>query len=69
MKRSTMTLKEWEEHLNMSEIEALKDYYFQENEQITPNEVLEAVVQWNGGIATGYHIRSLISRIYGIELK
>lgn len=67
--RTTMTRDEWEEFLLPLEVEALKDYYFQAKERISPNEILEAVIQWNGGIATGYQVRSMISRIYGIELK
>ena len=37
-------------------------------ELLTPGEVLECIVRWNGGIATAYHIKSIISRVYGVEL-
>jgi hypothetical protein len=36
---------------------------------ITPNEVLDAIVEYEGGIASGYQIRSIISRVYGVELS
>lgn len=66
----TQTLKQWEEVLHRIEIEALHDMYHTDpNEILTPNEVLDCIVEWEGGIATGYHIRSIISRVYGIELE
>lgn len=69
MNLKAKTLERWEEILVPSEIEALRDHYYTEPEQVlTPNEVLDIIVEWNGGIATGYHIRSIISRVYGVEL-
>lgn len=65
-----MTLPEWEEHLMNHEMEALDDRFYQDHtSKFTANEVLDALVEYEGGVATGYHIRSLISRIYGIELR
>lgn len=64
------TLREWEEDLHPSEVEALHDQYYTEPEdRISANEVLDAIVNWEGGIASGYHIRSIISRVYGVELE
>ena len=57
------TLRSWEEDLLPIELEALHDWYHSD-----PNEVLECIVSWNGGIASAYHIKSLIGRVYGIEL-
>ena len=52
-----------------SEVEALHDHYHMDpQELLTPGEVLECIVSWNGGIATAYHIKSVISRVYGVEL-
>ena len=63
------TLPSWEEELLPSEVEALHDWYHSDpNELLTPSEVLECIVSWNGGIASAYHIKSIISRVYGIEL-
>ena len=62
-------LHEWEEQLHPSEIEALIDYgYTRPDQELTPNDVFEIIVEWNGGIATAYHIKSIISRVYGIKL-
>lgn len=42
--------------------------YKKAKEALTPDEVLDIIVEWNGGIASGYHVRSIISRVYGVEL-
>ena len=69
MEKYGKTLKRWEETLRPSEIEALHDYGHTDPEDtLTPSEVLEIIVEWNGGIATAYHIKSIISRVYGFEL-
>ena len=62
-------LRSWEEDLMPSEVEALHDHYHLDPQEVlTPGEVLECIVSWNGGIATAYHIKSVISRVYGVEL-
>ena len=67
--RQAKTLARWEEILVPLEIEALHDnYHTNPEEALTPNEVLDIIVEWNGGIASGYHVRSIISRVYGVEL-
>lgn len=64
------TLKQWEEVLMPIEVEALHDtYHLNPEEALTPNEVLDIIVEWHGGLASGYHVRSVISRVYGMELK
>ena len=51
------------------EVEALHDtYHTNPEEALTPDEVLDIIVEWEGGIASGYHVRSVISRVYGVEL-
>lgn len=63
------TLRSWGENLLPVEMEALRDWYHSyPNEVLTPGEVLDCIVSWNGGIASAYHIKSLIGRVYGIEL-
>ena len=66
-----MTMHEWEEELSPSEFEALQEKMTSINDglPITPNEVLDAIVEYEGGIASGYQIRSIISRVYGVELS
>lgn len=67
--REPKTLERWEEILMPAEIEALHDTYHTDPcEALTPEEVLEIIVDWNGGIASAYHIKSIISRVYGVEL-
>lgn len=67
--RRAKTLARWEEILVPLEIEALHDtYHTNPEEALTPDEVLDIIVEWNGGIASGYHVRSIISRVYGVEL-
>ena len=67
--RQAKTLARWEEILMPIEVEALHDtYHTNPEEALTPNEVLDIIMEWNGGIASGYHVRSVISRVYGVEL-
>lgn len=43
------TLRDWEEDLMPREIEALRDWYHTDpNELLTPSEVLECIVSWEG---------------------
>lgn len=67
--REPKTLARWEELLLPSEFEALTDYgYTSDLNILTPDEVLDIIIDWKGGIATAYHIKSIISRVYGVEL-
>lgn len=63
-----LRFEEWKEFLMPAEIEALEDYGHKNRDTICANEVFETIVEWNGGIATAYHIKSIISRVYGVEL-
>lgn len=63
------TLERWEEILLPIEIEALHDAYHNDPcEVLSPNEVLDTIVEWKGGLGSGYEVRSLIGRVYGVEL-
>ena len=63
------TLARWEELLLPSEIEALYDSCHSDPwETLTPNEVLDIIVEGKGGLGSGYEVRSLLSRVYGVEL-
>lgn len=67
--RQAKTVGRWEEILMPIEVEALNDtYHTNPEEALTPDEVLDIIVEWNGEIASGYHVRSIISRVYGVEL-
>ena len=39
------------------------------DDQLSAGEVLDAIVDYEGGIASGYQIRSLVEEVYGIELN
>ena len=50
-------------------LEALLDeWHWELDDEITPGEILDALVTWYGGLSSAYQIKTLISRIYGIEL-
>lgn len=67
--RRAKTVGRWEEILMPLEVEALHDtYHTNPEEALTPDEVLDIIVEWEGGIASGYHVRSIISRVYDVEL-
>lgn len=65
----TKTVKEWKEKLQPAECEALDDMnYNNQEKRLSATEVFDQIVEWEGGLASGYHCRSIISRVYGIEL-
>lgn len=72
MKSDKMTLNDWKGVLLLQEMEALEDFgYTVErygDREISRDEVFETIVEWNGGISTAYRIKSIISRVYGVEL-
>lgn len=61
------TRNEWMRTLPRSYCEALAELY-NPDDRITANEVLDSVVAYFGGVATGWEIRSLIKNIYGVEV-
>lgn len=67
-----MTLNDWKGVLLLQEVEALEDFGYTVEKygdrEISRNEVFETIVEWNGGISTAYRIKSIISRVYGVEL-
>ncbi len=67
-----MKLSDWKTVLLTQEVEALEDLgYTLERygeQEISRNEVFEAIVEWNGGLASAFHIKGVIRRVYGISL-
>ena len=67
-----MTLSDWRGVLLLQEVEALEDFgYTMErygDQEISRDEVFETIVEWNGGIATAFRIKGIISRVYGVKL-
>lgn len=66
----TRTLDAWGNCLTETELAAVQEMTdcWEPEEELTPGEVLEALVNWYGGLSTAYQVKSLISRIYGVEL-
>ena len=67
-----MTLADWKDVLHPAEVEALEDFGYTKEvyggQEISWEIVFEVIVEWNGGLASAYQIKSLIRRVYGIEL-
>lgn len=67
-----MTLRDWKDVLLPSEVKALEDCGYTEeryrNQEISRDEVFEAVIAWSEGIWQGFQIKNLIFRVYGIQL-
>lgn len=63
------TLDAWGNRLTETEVAALKEMGSWElDDELEPGEVLEALVEWYGGLSTAYQVKSMVSRIYGVEL-
>lgn len=63
------SLSDWKQHLSEDEMLILfGEYDYDLDDELTPGEVLEILVDFNGGVVTGYQIKDLIARIYGVEL-
>ena len=67
-----MTLNDWKGVLLRQEVEALEDFGYTVEKygdrEISRDEVVETIVEWTGGVETAYRIKSIISRVYGVEL-
>lgn len=63
------TLDAWGNRLTETEMAALQERGSWElDDELEPGEVLEALVEWHGGLFTAYQVKSMVSRIYGVEL-
>lgn len=68
--KTVKTLGEWKEWLFSREMLALEDNgHINPEEELSADEVMDMIVEWEGGIASGYSLRSIVSRVYGIKLK
>ena len=66
-----MTLEAWEGELFQSEYEVLREVFPGEEALgllLDATEVFDYIVQYKGGMATGWEIRSLLSRVYDLDL-
>lgn len=69
--QNEMTLEAWEDKLYRSEYEALREVFPGEaalGELLSATVVFDLIVQYKGGMATGWEIRSLLSRVYDLDL-
>ena len=64
------TLEAWANRLTETEIAAVQEItnIGEPEDELSPDEVLEALINWYGGLATAYQVKSMIARIYGVEL-
>ncbi len=62
------TVKEWKARLRPRFVEALEANNFEDTECLSPREVLDIIVRYEGGVASGYHIVCMINEIWGGQL-
>lgn len=62
------TVKEWKARLRPRYVEALEESNFEDTECLSPREVLNVIVDYEGGIASGYEIVCLVNEIWGGQL-
>lgn len=62
------TVKEWKARLRPRYVEALEANNFEDAERLSPREVLDAIVDYEGGVASGYEIVCMVNEIWGSQL-
>ena len=64
------TLEAWAARLTETEMAAVSEVtdIWEPEDELSPDEVLEALINWYGGLATAYQVKSMVARIYGVEL-
>lgn len=62
------TVKEWKARLRPRYVEALEANNFEDAERLSPREVLDAIVNYEGGVASGYEIVCMVNEIWGSQL-
>ena len=63
-----MTLSQWKEILSSSDCEALDEFFLNDSMELDAYSVLDAIVSYEGGVSSGYEIRQLVNRVFGIDL-
>lgn len=59
----------WKKVLLPKEAEAVEEMLDHANSEILyAHEVFDAIVAYEGGMATGYEIRGIVRRVYGVDL-
>ena len=68
--KTVKTLGEWREWLTFDERLILrKKGHKDPEEKLSANEAIDMIIEGKGVIESGYWLRSLILRVYGIELE
>ena len=62
------TLGEWEEQLTPYEMQCLRDMGMNEETPYSAHEVMDNIIRYNGGMASGWEVRALIRSVFDIEL-
>ena len=59
------TLREWKKQLSPKYREALEEMTWPNDDAVyTATEVLDMIVEYEGGVATGFDIRRLLHEVY-----
>lgn len=62
------TVKEWKARLRPQYVEALEENGFEDTECLSPREVLDVIVDYEGGMGSGYEIVCMVNEIWGGQL-
>lgn len=65
------TVKEWKARLRPDYREAIEELgrcFSDEREVLSPREVVDTIVNYKGGIASGYEVVCLVNEVWGIHL-
>ncbi len=62
------TVKEWKARLQPKYREALEEMFLDEREVLSPREVVDTIVSYEGGLASGYEVVCLVNEVWGIQL-
>lgn len=65
------TVKEWKARLQPKYREAIEELgrcFSDEREVLSPYEVVDAIVNYRGGLASGYEVVCLVNEVWGIQL-
>lgn len=64
------TWEEWRYNvLSAKSLEAFENVHWDDKENISADEILDRVVRYQGGVASGSEIRILVEEIYEVSLR
>lgn len=67
------TIREWADQLKGTSVyndfvELCKENHMDATKLVSNYEVLNAIVEWRGGLASGFEVRCVVRDVYGIRL-